>query len=171
MLQRTGTASSRAAAWFEGSEWISIHSKVANIWMQTPGTRRWRSRSFRLAWCLPIQLCGLQTPVKALHGQAGCSRRQAGSAGPLMTGTTALSGVQGLPQCSAQPVCKPAVLGRATLQRPAIKPTHIKVKTTLRLAFFFPSAAALFSVCSVPTLGLCLTSQQLRLLHLPVRVG
>lgn len=44
------------------------------------------------------------------------------------------------------------------LKRPTVVLTLIKEKAILQLAFSFPNAAALFSLCSVPTLRLCLTS-------------
>lgn len=71
---------------------------------------------------------------KAQHGQQ--PGREAGRVCRLCLHAGNLSAAQGFLQCPAQPVHKPTVLGRAELQRPAIKPTHIKEKVNLRFAFF-----------------------------------
>lgn len=141
--------------------------------MQTPGTRGRRSRSFSLGTVPPRPAAWLADPSKSpARAAAAWAGDRQGPQASLTRWKPPLSGVQGFLGCPAQPIHKPTVLGGAKLQRPAIKPTRIKEKTNLPLAFSFANAAALFSLYSVPTLRLCLTSQSAPLPPpLPVRGG
>lgn len=76
--------------------------------------------------CRPLK----KPSTVSLAQQAGQEAGRAPQA--LLTwGKPALSGIQGFLQPPTQSVHKPTVLGRVKLQRPAIKPTHIKEKVNL----------------------------------------